>query len=67
MHLPAAIGDYTDFYASYEHARNCGEMFRGKGNELNPNWYALTPASCRSAMLLCPMFDEVGQGAAQAE
>jgi 2-keto-4-pentenoate hydratase/2-oxohepta-3-ene-1,7-dioic acid hydratase in catechol pathway len=28
MHLPAAIGDYTDFYSSREHATNVGTMFR---------------------------------------
>ncbi|KAJ2878904.1 hypothetical protein IWW38_006220, partial [Coemansia aciculifera] len=38
MHLPAAIGDYTDFYASREHATNVGVMFRGKENALMPNW-----------------------------
>jgi len=36
--LPAAIGDYTDFYASKEHATNVGIMFRGKENALMPNW-----------------------------
>ena len=41
MHLPAQIGDYTDFYSSREHASNVGEMFRGKGNELQPNWLHL--------------------------
>jgi fumarylacetoacetase len=29
MHMPAAIGDYTDFYSSREHATNVGIMFRG--------------------------------------
>ncbi|KAJ2315505.1 hypothetical protein IWW52_004034, partial [Coemansia sp. RSA 2704] len=38
MHLPAKIGDYTDFYASREHATNVGIMFRGKENALMPNW-----------------------------
>ena len=38
MHLPAAIGDYTDFYLSREHATNCGTMLRGAQNALNPNW-----------------------------
>ncbi|KAJ1947325.1 hypothetical protein GGF37_000507 [Kickxella alabastrina] len=38
MHLPARIGDYTDFYASREHATNVGIMFRGKDNALMPNW-----------------------------
>lgn len=38
MLLPAHIGDYTDFYASKEHATNVGTMFRGKENALMPNW-----------------------------
>ncbi len=38
MRLPAAIGDYTDFYASRCHAANVGAMFRGPANALNPNW-----------------------------
>jgi len=37
-HLPADIGDYTDFYSSREHATNVGIMFRGKDNALQPNW-----------------------------
>ncbi|KAI9290981.1 Fumarylacetoacetase [Neoconidiobolus thromboides FSU 785] len=41
MHLPANIGDYTDFYASREHATNVGIMFRGKDNALQPNWLHL--------------------------
>jgi fumarylacetoacetase len=40
-HLPASIGDYTDFYASREHATNVGTMFRGKENALMPNWLHL--------------------------
>lgn len=38
MHLPADIGDYTDFYSSIHHATNVGIMFRGKENALMPNW-----------------------------
>mmetsp|Transcript_31478 Transcript_31478/g.49277 ORF Transcript_31478/g.49277 Transcript_31478/m.49277 type:complete len:379 (-) Transcript_31478:865-2001(-) len=41
MHLPARIGDYTDFYCSREHATNVGIMFRGKENALQPNWLHL--------------------------
>ena len=41
MLLPMRIGDYTDFYASKEHAVNVGTMFRGKENALNPNWYCV--------------------------
>ena len=38
MHLPCAIGDYTDFYSSEDHARNVGKMFRDPDNALLPNW-----------------------------
>ncbi|TKR82668.1 hypothetical protein L596_016356 [Steinernema carpocapsae] len=38
MHLPADIGDYTDFYSSIHHATNVGIMFRGADNALMPNW-----------------------------
>ncbi|KAG6447708.1 hypothetical protein O3G_MSEX005098 [Manduca sexta] len=38
MHVPADIGDYTDFYSSIHHATNVGIMFRGKDNALLDNW-----------------------------
>ncbi|KAM7215254.1 fumarylacetoacetase [Rhypophila decipiens] len=38
MHLPFAIGDYTDFYAGYHHAFAVGEMFRGAANAIQPNY-----------------------------
>ncbi|KAH0954473.1 hypothetical protein HN011_011212 [Eciton burchellii] len=44
MHLPAKIGDYTDFYSSINHATNIGIMFRGKENPLLPNWKHLPVA-----------------------
>jgi fumarylacetoacetase len=37
MHLPAAIGDYTDFYVGIHHARNVGALFR-PDNPLLPNY-----------------------------
>src|SRR5205814_10034238 len=37
LFLPAQIGDYTDFYASIEHATNVGSMFR-PDNPLLPNY-----------------------------
>lgn len=37
LHLPADIGDYTDFYASIHHATNVGSMFR-PDNPLLPNY-----------------------------
>ncbi|HEX9953485.1 MAG TPA: fumarylacetoacetase [Rubricoccaceae bacterium] len=41
MHVPALIGDYTDFYSSRQHATNVGIMFRGADNALMPNWLHL--------------------------
>ena len=41
MQMPVHIGDYTDFYASKEHATNVGTMFRDKDNPLLPNWLHL--------------------------
>jgi fumarylacetoacetase len=37
LHLPAQVGDYTDFYASVHHATNVGRMFR-PDNPLLPNY-----------------------------
>lgn len=44
LHLPAQIGDYTDFYSSKEHASNVGRMFRDPQNALLPNWLHLPVA-----------------------
>jgi fumarylacetoacetase len=44
MHLPAQIGDYSDFYSSKEHATNVGRMFRDPQNALLPNWRHLPVA-----------------------
>ena len=37
MHLPARIGDYTDFYVGIHHATNVGKVFR-PDNPLLPNY-----------------------------
>src|SRR5215471_18579944 len=37
LHLPAAIGSFTDFFAGIHHARN-GGMRRDPDNPLNPNY-----------------------------
>lgn len=37
MHLPFAVGDYTDFYAGIHHAQNVGALFR-PDNPLLPNY-----------------------------
>lgn len=44
MQLPVEINEFTDFYASKEHASNVGTMFRGKDNALMPNWTHLPVA-----------------------
>ena len=46
MHLPAQIGDFTDFYASKEHATNAGTMLRSKENALMPNWLVFDEIFC---------------------
>jgi fumarylacetoacetase len=38
MHLPFAVADYVDFYASEHHASNVGRIFRPGGEPLSPNW-----------------------------
>jgi fumarylacetoacetase len=37
MHLPARVGDYTDFYVGIHHANNVGRLFR-PDNPLLPNY-----------------------------
>ncbi|WP_263143645.1 fumarylacetoacetase [Pseudomonas sp. RIT-PI-AD] len=37
LHLPARIGDYTDFYVGIHHANNVGKLFR-PDNPLLPNY-----------------------------
>ncbi len=37
LHLPMAIGDYTDFYVGIHHASNIGKLFR-PDNPLLPNY-----------------------------
>lgn len=38
LHLPMQVGDYTDFYAGYNHAYNVGVLFRGPANAMQPNY-----------------------------
>ena len=41
LHLPFAVGDFVDFYASEQHATNLGRMFRPDSEPLLPNWKQL--------------------------
>jgi fumarylacetoacetase len=39
LHLPFEVADYVDFYASENHARNVGQIFRPDATDsLTPNW-----------------------------
>ncbi|WP_225835407.1 fumarylacetoacetase [Streptomyces sp. NK08204] len=39
LHLPFEVADYVDFYASENHARNVGRIFRPDAEDsLTPNW-----------------------------
>ncbi|KQB97701.1 fumarylacetoacetase [Loktanella sp. 1ANDIMAR09] len=38
LHMPFRVSEFTDFYASRNHATNVGTMFRGAENALPPNW-----------------------------
>lgn len=38
LHMPMTVAEFTDFYASRNHATNVGTMFRGAENALPPNW-----------------------------
>ena len=46
MHLPATIGEFTDFFAGIHHARNGGRR-RDPNNPLNPN-YKYVPVAYHS-------------------
>ncbi|XP_057667369.1 fumarylacetoacetase-like [Diorhabda carinulata] len=53
MHLPAQIGDFTDFSSSIHHAKNAGNLFRGKENAIATNWKHLPVAyHCRASTVV---------------
>lgn len=53
LHLPAAIGDYTDFYAGIHHATNAGRLLR-PDNPLMPNYKYVPVAYHSRASSVCP-------------
>jgi fumarylacetoacetase len=57
LHLPARIGDYTDFYASIHHATNVGSMFR-PNNPLLPN-YKYVPIGYHGRASSISLHDEI--------
>lgn len=52
MHLPAQVGDYTDFYVGIHHALNVGKLFR-PDNPLLPNYKYVPIAYHGRASTLC--------------
>ncbi|CAI4217675.1 unnamed protein product [Parascedosporium putredinis] len=64
-HLPVSIGDYTDFYAGYNHAFMVGCLFRGPANALQPNYTHLPVAyHSRSSSVIVsntPVYRPIGQ------
>lgn len=52
MHLPARIGDYTDFYVGIHHATNVGKLFR-PDNPLLPNYKYVPIAYHGRASTVC--------------
>lgn len=52
MHLPAQVGDYTDFYVGIHHAMNVGKLFR-PDNPLLPNYKYVPIAYHGRASTLC--------------
>jgi len=53
LHLPAAIGDYTDFYAGIHHAVNVGRQFR-PDHPLLPNYKYVPIGYHGRASSVCP-------------
>jgi fumarylacetoacetase len=64
MHLPAEIGDYTDFYASIYHATNVGKLFR-PDNPLLPNYKHIPIGYHGRASSLVPSGSDVIRPAGQ--
>ncbi|MEQ7922209.1 fumarylacetoacetase [Xanthomonas sp. WHRI 1810A] len=52
MHLPARVGDYTDFYVGIHHATNVGKLFR-PDSPLLPNYKYVPIAYHGRASTLC--------------
>jgi fumarylacetoacetase len=53
MHLPARVGDYTDFYVGIHHATNVGKQFR-PDNPLLPNYKHVPIGYHGRASSICP-------------
>ncbi|MGE5126150.1 MAG: fumarylacetoacetase [Betaproteobacteria bacterium] len=66
LQLPAAVGDYTDFYASIHHATNVGRMLR-PDNPLLPNYKWLPVGYHGRASSLVPSGTPIRRPCGQTE
>ncbi|MBA3646089.1 MAG: fumarylacetoacetase [Gemmatimonadaceae bacterium] len=64
LHLPADVGDYTDFYASIYHATNVGKLFR-PDNPLLPNYKHVPIGYHGRASSLIPTGAEIARPSGQ--
>ncbi|RMO83514.1 Fumarylacetoacetase [Pseudomonas syringae pv. philadelphi] len=64
MHLPARVGDYTDFYVGIHHALNVGKLFR-PDNPLLPNYKYVPIGYHGRASTLCPSGTSIKRPAGQ--
>ena len=53
LHLPARVGDYTDFFAGIHHATNAGKLFR-PDHPLLPNYKYVPVGYHGRASSICP-------------
>lgn len=53
LHMPARVGDYSDFYVGIHHALNVGKLFR-PDNPLLPNYKYVPIGYHGRASTLCP-------------
>jgi fumarylacetoacetase len=60
LHLPAAVGDYTDFFAGIHHARRGGQISRPE-NPLMPNYKYVPVAYHSRASSVRPSGEEVSR------
>ncbi|QCI64167.1 fumarylacetoacetase [Phreatobacter stygius] len=66
LHLPASIGDYTDFYVGIHHATNVGQQFR-PDNPLLPNYKHVPIGYHGRASSICPSGTPVRRPSGQSK
>jgi fumarylacetoacetase len=67
LHMPIAIGDYVDFFASEHHATNVAGIFRPGTPSLAPNWKRLPVGYHGRAGTIQPSGTQVKRPASQCQ